>query len=59
MKKTVVIVFLTTVILGGMFAAAAQASYTGYGLVSSGAPHARVGSTGAFFFIGGGPGSGK
>ena len=59
MKKTVIIVLLTTAILGGTFAAAVQASYTGYGLISSGAPHARVGSTGAFFFIGGGPGSGK
>lgn len=59
MKKTAIIVLLTVVILGGLFAAAAQASYTGYGLVASGAPHARVGSTGAFFFIGGGPGSGK
>lgn len=59
MTKTMIIVILTIVILGGTFAAAVQASYTGYGLVASGAPHARVGSTGAFFFIGGGPGSGK
>ncbi len=59
MKKSAIIIILSIVILGGTFAAAVQASYTGYGLVSSGAPHARVGSTGAFFFIGGGPGSGK
>jgi|GEM_PF-1469974 len=59
MTKTIIIVVLTIAILGGTFAAAVQASYTGYGLVASGAPHARVGSTGAFFFIGGGPGSGK
>ena len=59
MAKTAIIVLLTLVILGGTFAAAAQASYTGYGLVASGAPHARVGSTGGIFIIGGGPGSGK
>jgi len=59
MKKSIIIVLLTVVILGGTFAAAVQASYTGYGLVASGSPNARVGSTGAFFFIGGGPGSGK
>ncbi len=59
MKKSAIIIILSIVILGGTFAAAVQASYTGYGLISSGAPHARVGSTGAFFFIGGGPGSGK
>lgn len=59
MKKTAIILILTVAILGGLFAAAVQASYTGYGLVASGAPHARVGSTGGIFFIGGGPGSGK
>lgn len=59
MGKSIIVIVLTLAILGGTFAAAAQASYTGYGLVASGAPHARVGSTGGFFFIGGGPGSGK
>ncbi len=59
MGKSAIVLLLTVVILGGLFAAAVQASYTGYGLVASGAPHARVGSTGGFFFIGGGPGSGK
>lgn len=59
MGKTVIIVLLTVVILGGTFAAAVQASYTGYGLVASGSPNARVGSTGGIFIIGGGPGSGK
>ena len=59
MAKTAIILLLTVVILGGGLAAAVQASTTGYGLVASGAPHARVGSTGGIFIIGGGPGSGK
>ena len=59
MGKRIIILILTVVILGGTFAAAVHASYTGYGLVASGSPNARVGSVNGIFFIGGGPGSGK
>jgi hypothetical protein len=40
-------------------AGTAYASYSGYGMLTSGAPHARVGSIGGPAVIGGGPGSGK
>lgn len=59
MKRTIIVSIITVLILGGLFAAAVQASYTGYGLVASGSPNARVGSANGIFIIGGGPGSGK
>lgn len=59
MRRDFIIVVLTIIILGGLLAGAASASYNGYGIVASGSPNARVGSLGGPIFIGGGPGSGK
>ena len=50
---------LAVIFLTGSLAGAAYASFTGFGLVASGAPFARSGSIGGPVIMGGGPGSGK
>lgn len=57
--RGLVVVVITMVLLGGLLAGAAYASYNGYGIVASGSPSARSGSLGGPIFIGGGPSGGK
>ncbi|HEX2908430.1 MAG TPA: hypothetical protein VHO69_16270 [Phototrophicaceae bacterium] len=57
MRRLIVVVMLAVLLLG--LAGSAYASYTGFGMVASGAPYARVGSIGGPAVMGGGPGSGK
>lgn len=57
MRYVLVIAVLLLLQLG--LAGTAYASYTGFGMVASGAPYARVGSIGGPAVQGGGPGSGK
>lgn len=57
--KNAIIILLVVLILGGLLASAAYASYNGMGLVASGNPNTRSGSLGMPIIIGGGPGSGK
>jgi len=57
MRYVLVIAVLLLLLLG--LAGTAYASYTGFGMVTSGAPYARVGSIGGPAVQGGGPGSGK
>lgn len=58
MRRSVIIA-IVVVLLGSGLLGSAYASYTGFGLISSGGPSARVGSLGGPVVIGGGPGSGK
>lgn len=53
------LVVVMVVVFGLGLAGTAYASYTGFGMVASGAPYARVGSIGGPAVQGGGPGSGK
>jgi hypothetical protein len=55
----IVVIVLVVVLLTGTLGAAAYASFSGFGLVASGAPFARSGSIGGPVIMGGGPGSGK
>ncbi len=57
MRNIVAVVAVFVMLLG--LAGTAYASYTGFGMVASGAPYARVGSIGGPAVQGGGPGSGK
>jgi hypothetical protein len=57
MRAIVIVVVL--VLFSLTLAGTAYASYTGFGMIASGAPFARVGSIGGPAVQGGGPGSGK
>jgi hypothetical protein len=57
--RNAVLMFVVVALLSLTLAGAAYASYSGAGLVASGSPSARSGSTGGIFILGGGPGSGK
>jgi hypothetical protein len=57
--RGLVIILIAMVLMGGLLASAAYASYNGYGIVASGSPSARGGSLGGPVFFGGGPSGGK
>jgi hypothetical protein len=55
-----ILILVVILVLSGLLAMTAFASYSGAGLVAAGAqPSARSGSSGGVIILGGGPGSGK